>query len=62
MLTTELAKAYNGLCHHISIVEMVRKHIWIIAFGARTKKRHFRAADPTGTGQAGLGKFLKCMI
>jgi len=48
---------------------MVRKHIWFILFRARAKKRRFKGADPTGTGQAGfqtgqagLGKFLKCKI
>jgi hypothetical protein len=58
---------YNGLAHHVSIVKTVRKHIYIILFGARTKKQQLRCADPVGTAlvgsqisQTGLGKFLKC--
>jgi hypothetical protein len=62
-----LAKVHNGLHHHISIIEMVREHIWIISFGARTKKTPFRGADPAETGQAssqsgqaGLANFVQC--
>ena len=61
---------YNGLHHHVSIVKTVRKHIWIIPFGARTKKQRFGGAGlaETGltgfsqTGQDGLGQFFKCNI
>ena len=53
-------KVHNGLHHYISIVETVRKHIWIISFGAQTKKTVFRGADPAGNGQASLTNFVKC--
>ena len=60
-----MAKAYNGLRNHVSIVEMVSKHIWIIPFEAWTKKRRFGSAGPVGTGQAGSqtsDKLFKCKI
>jgi len=65
-----VVKVYNGLHHHVSIVKMVREHICIILFGARTKKQRFGGAGlaETGltgfsqTGQDGLGQFFKCNI
>ena len=60
MLTTKTVQSVYGLCHHVSIIKKVRKHIWIISFGAQTKKTVFRGADPAETGQAGLTNFVKC--
>jgi hypothetical protein len=41
-LTHEIAKVHNKLYHYIFIVNTVNEHIWIISFGARTKKTSFR--------------------
>jgi hypothetical protein len=49
----KLCKGHNGLYHHVCLIEMVRKHTWIILVGARMKKTVFWMADPAETGLAG---------
>lgn len=56
VLTPKLSKMHNGLYHHISIFETVRKNIWIITFGAQMKKTIFRRADLAKTGLAQFPK------